>query len=112
MRTYKLTLGNGNVLGGLTLNGNNFVSQSKVTESDFADGLDGVMIEYTGDEELGEHEYHEVELGLHDHMKLIYCKQIAHVPGYYFVLCDYDASELKELQTEARIDYLEMMIDE
>lgn len=111
MRTYRVTLGNGKVLGGLTIDGNNFVSSTKVDETDFADGLDGVMIEYTGDEELGEHERHEVELGLHDHMKLIYCRQIAHVPGYYFALADYDASELKELQTEARIEYIMMMTD-
>lgn len=109
MRTYRLTLGNGKVIEGLTLDGNNFVSASKVTESDFADGLDGVLIEYTGDEELAEHEQHEVELGLHDHMKLLYCKQIAHVQGDYFVLCDYSAEEIKELRTEARLDYLEMM---
>lgn len=45
MEKFKITLSDGTEIKNLTLNGNNYVSKKKVTESTFAGKLDHVTIE-------------------------------------------------------------------
>lgn len=47
-RTFKITLADGTALEGLTLNGNNYISDKKVTEDVFRDNLSKVTIEGPG----------------------------------------------------------------
>ena len=53
-RTFKITLADGTALEGLTLNGNNYISDKKVTEDVFRDNLSKVTIE--GPDGAQEHE--------------------------------------------------------
>lgn len=82
---YTIKLSDGTTLEDLALNGNNFVSQSEVTEATFSGKLKGVEI--TDDEGKTEK---------HDEMELI---QVAHyADGYYFILADKQATAEDQLQ--------------
>ena len=105
---FTITLADDTQLGGLELNGNNFVSKTEVTADTFRGKLARVIIE--GDTEADEAGL----IGEHERMELV---QIAHytqvehrVPdGWYFVLRDVSASELEALQNRSDIDYIAMM---
>ena len=102
--TYTIRLSDGTTLTGLTLNGNNFVSENEVTRETFAGKLNGVTI--TCDEE----NYSDEFTGEHAHMKLIQIAQYEWDAGkWYFILSDMSEAELKELRLESRLDYLEML---
>lgn len=78
---YTITLSDGTVLSDLTLNGNNFVSQTEVTEATFAGKLDTVTITDGEATEV----LHDAEL-----------VQIAHydfMPGWYFILREIPEAE-------------------
>lgn len=78
---YTITLSDGTVLSDLTLSGNNFVSQTEVTEADFAGKLDTVTISDGENTEV----LHDAEL-----------VQIAHydfMPGWYFILREIPEAE-------------------
>ena len=104
---YTITLSDGTVLSDLTLNGNNYVSQTEVTGVMFAGKLDTVTI---SDGEITE--------VLHD-AELI---QIAHydfTPGWYFILREIPKEERMQMDMDAltvdhelRITLLELGLDE
>ena len=106
--TLTIKLADGTQLDGLELNGNNFISKTKVTEETFRGKLGHVTI--TGDAEADEAGL----IGEHGQMELV---QVAHYTqathgmkdGYYFVLRDIPAAELEKLQDRADIDYIAMM---
>ena len=106
--TFTITLADGTQLGGLVLNGNNFVSKTEVTEATFKGKLSKVTI--TGDAEADEAGL----IGTHEHMELV---QVAHYTqavhglddGWYFTLRDIPAAELEALRNRGDIDYIAMM---
>lgn len=98
-KPWKITLSDGTQLTNLGLNGNNFVSETEITENDFKGKLSKVTFEgiINGQEFVQECE----------HMELV---QIAHYKdGYYFVLRELSESELEKIKTQADIEYLAMM---
>ena len=106
--TFTVTLADGTQLGGLVLNGNNFVSKKEVTAETFRGKLSKVIIE--GDAEADEAGL----IGTHEHMELV---QVAHYTqavhglddGWYFTLRDIPAAELEALRNRGDIDYIAMM---
>ena len=99
--TFTIALADGTSIGGLGLNGHNFVSQSEVTPEMFAGKLGHVTI--TGPEDADAAGL----LGEHEHMELI---QIAHYDdGWYFVLRDIPAEKLEKLKLRGDIAYIAMM---
>lgn len=105
---FTITLADGTQLGGLEMNGNNFVSKMEVTADTFRGKLGRVVI-------TGEAEYDQAGLlGEHLNMELI---QIAHytqkkhglIDGWYFVLKDIPAEKLERIQNRADLEYLAMM---
>ena len=105
---FTVTLADGTQLGGLELNGNNFVSKTEVTADTFKGKLGRVIIE-------GDAETDEVGLiGTHEHMELV---QVAHytqathglVDGWYFSLRDIPADEQEKRQLRADVDYALML---
>ena len=101
-RTWKITLSDGTELENLTLSGNNFISETEITEDDFSGKLSKVTIEGTNEE--GEKITEE-----HENMELI---QIVHYTnGYYFILRDIPENEQEKIQLQADIEYLAMMCD-
>lgn len=101
-KSWKITLADGTKLENLSLNGNNFVSETIITEDDFKGKLLKVKIE--GKTEDGQEIAEE-----HEHMELV---QIAHYEdGYYFVLRDITEAELEKMKMKSDIEYLAMMSD-
>lgn len=101
-KSWKITLADGTKLENLSLNGNNFVSETIITEDDFKGKLLKVKIE--GKTEDGQEIAEE-----HEHIELV---QIAHYEdGYYFVLRDITEAELEKMKMKSDIEYLAMMSD-
>lgn len=101
-KSWKITLADGTKLENLRLNGNNFVSESEITENDFKGKLLKVKIEGTNED--GQEITEE-----HNHMELV---QITHYEdGYYFVLRDISEAELDKMKIKSDIEYLAMMSD-
>lgn len=100
-KPWKITLANGTQLKDLRLNGNNFISETEITEDIFEGNLSKVVIEgfENGQEVTKEYE----------HMQLI---QIVHYEdGYYFILRELSKDELERIKIQADIEYLAMMSD-
>ncbi len=96
-KIFKITLSDGTQLENLRVNGNNFVSATKITENTFKGKLSKVKIE----SENFNQEYSNMEL-----------VQITHYDdGYYFILRKISQEELDKLKTKADIEYLAMMTD-
>lgn len=100
-KTWKITLADGTQLENLRLNGNNFISDTKITADTFSGNLSKVVIEGIEDGKETIQEY--------EHMELV---QIVHYKdGYYFVLRELSQDELDKIKTQADIEYLAMMSD-
>lgn len=98
-KSWKITLADGTELKNLGLNGNNFISETEVTEDIFRGNLSKVIIEGKENGQPVKNEY--------KHMELV---QIAHYEdGYYFVLRELSQDELEKMKTQADIEYLAMM---
>lgn len=101
-KSWKITLADGTKLENLGLNGNNFISDTKLTEDDFEGKLLNVKIE--GKTEDGQEIIEE-----HNHMELIQIVQ--YDDGYYFALRDLTEEELEKMKMQSDIEYLAMMSD-
>ena len=100
-KSWKITLSDGTKLENLGLNGNNFISETKITEKDFKGKLSKVVFEGKVEEKNFKQECNNMEL-----------VQIAHYEdGYYFVLREIPQEELDKLKMQSDIEYLAMMSD-
>lgn len=98
-KPWKITLSDGTQLTDLRLNGNNFVSESEITEETFRGKLSKVVFEGKVNENEFKQECRQMEL-----------VQIVHYEdGYYFVLREISQEELNKIKTKADIEYLAMM---
>lgn len=97
-KTWKITLADGTSIGGLKLNGNNFISGTEITKELFEDNLSEVIIE-GGD-----------EAEIHENMELVQISKMG--DEWWFILREIPAEELKQMALDAKLDYLSMMIDE
>lgn len=86
---YTITLADGRKLEGLTRNGSNFVSQTKVDEAVFRDHL-STMTVFDG---TVEQTYHNVEL----------IQQVQYADGWYLAFREKSTQELKEMELNAQI---------
>lgn len=92
MEKYTITLSDGTKLRDLSLNGNNFISKTRVITEDIFDfNLSPVMI---GDEE-------------HEQMALVQIQE--HEDGYYFILRDLSQAEKAEAKMKSDIEYIAMV---
>lgn len=96
-KIYKLTLGDGTVISGLRMNGNNFISLSPISESIFEDNLTEVVINDGENDEV------------HDQMALVQITQMG--SEYWFILRDLSAKEIEQQRMWAAIDYIAMMTE-
>ena len=94
-KVYTITLADGTVISNLTMNGNNFVSETQITSDIFEDNLFEVTI--------SDGEYEEV----HENMELVQIAQYG--DDYYFVLRDLTPAEMEKLSIRADIEYIAMM---
>lgn len=97
-KTYTVTLSDGTKIENLTLNGNNFISTTAVTEDQFDGKLKGVTItDSDGIEEK------------HEDMFLV---QVTHPSDqeWWFILADKTASQIKQEQLEQSIASLTDMM--
>ena len=97
-KAWKITLADGSVIDNLKLNGNNFISATRVQEEDFEGKLRHVII----DGPDGEHEEH-------NNMALV---QITEVNAdYWFVLREYSEQEIWRAKVNSNMEYIAMMAD-
>ena len=96
-KTFSIIMADGASIDNLKLNGNNFISSTKITEDQFSD-LDGVII-------AGSDGSQEV----HDHMALVQIVKVG--KEYWFVLRDLGEAELVQMQMQANIEYIAIMSD-
>lgn len=101
---WKITFSDGTILDNLKLSGNNFISKSPLEESFFHGKLNNVLIEAQDD---------ELDMfalsGLHKHMRLDALRK--YPDGWYFVLNDISAEELRLMMIEGNIEYIAMMAE-
>lgn len=95
---YTITLADGTEIKNLTLNGNNFISDTPLEESVFAGNLQTVRITGPDMEEI------------HENMDLVGIRQDG--GKYWFVLRDLSAQELKERKMLADITGLSTTTDD
>ena len=100
-KSWKITLSDGTQLKNLALNGNNFVSETKITEDMFEGKLSKVIYEGKEDGQKIKEE--------HEHMELV--QIVKYEDGYYFVLRELSEAELKERKIQGDIEYIAMMAD-
>lgn len=94
---YRIVLSDGTEIGGLRMNGNNFVSDSPIDEAMFEGVLSPVTI------------YEGLVPVVHNHMALVQVTKMG--KEYWFVLRDIPQSELDAIQVRADIDFIAMMTD-
>lgn len=94
-KTWTITLADGTILEGLTLNGNNYISSTSITESVFDGNLSKVTISD------GEHEE------IHEDMALVQINKVG--TSYWFILRDLTVREIAETRIHADIEYIAMM---
>lgn len=95
---YKITLADGTVLDGLTLNGNNFISDEPIKSGVFLGKLSRVRIERIGDAAEGDDLLGEELIGTHENMKLAANRVIG--GKQWFILADMTADELWRAEVE------------
>ncbi len=94
-KNYTIILSNGSMIKDLRLNGNNFISRTKISKEIFKDNCSPVIISDGETEET------------HEHMELV--QVVKYNNEWWFVLRDLSAQELKERKLRADIEYLSMM---
>ncbi len=100
-KSWKITLSDGTEITDLRKNGNNFVSETEITENDFKGKLSKVIIEGKEDGQKIKEEY--------EHMELV--QVVQYEDGYYFILRELSERELKDEKIQSNLDYLAMMVD-
>ena len=94
-KIYKITLADGTEIRNLRLNGNNFISDAPISETNF-DGNGSKVIINDGETD----EFHE-------NMELVQITPVG--DEYWFVLRDLTAAELKQIKMQSDIEYVAMM---
>ena len=102
---FAITLSDGTKIDGLTLNGNNLISKTPLTDETFNGKLSHIVIE--GDKEADMAGL----IGEHTNMELVQCVNDATLGGYAFILRELSPEEVREMRVDARLDYIEMMED-
>ena len=99
--SYTVTLSNGKVFTGLSINGSCYVSKQEVKASDFAGGLRLVRVSAVGEEAEGFAPREIVGAELGSVFKL--------EDGWYFWLNERSAEEREREQLRADVDYVALM---
>lgn len=94
-KTYKITLADGAVIDNLKLNGNNFISKTRIAAEMFLDNCSPVIV--------SDGENNDV----HENVELV---RLSEMNGeYWFVLRDIPADELEKIKMQSDIEYVAMM---
>ncbi|MBQ7196766.1 MAG: hypothetical protein IJS40_05095 [Synergistaceae bacterium] len=111
---FKITFGDGSVLENLALNGNNFITEQRIDVNFFAESRKFINVKIEAQDENFDPESAPMAdlslLGEHAFMKLIQITMPVYDKGKtWFILADISEQELKELEVDARISFLEML---
>ena len=92
-----IQLADGTMLSNLTVNGDNFISETRITEDIFINNLSPVIIDMDDSHTT------------HDHMELVQITQMFN--QWWFVLRDITDAELDQAKLRGDIDFLAMMTE-
>lgn len=100
VKTYELTLSDGSKISDLSLNGNNFVSKTEVTEDMFKGKLSTVLItdDYGGSMQL-------------ENAELLQIATYPDMEGWFFIIRETPEEILFKRKVMGDLDYLAMMTD-
>lgn len=94
-KIYKITLADGAEIENLTLNGDNYISKTRISAEMFLDNCSPVIISDGSNNEV------------HENVELI---QLSEMNGeYWFALRDIPAEELDKMKMQSDIEYVAMM---
>ena len=96
-KKYKITLHDGTVIDNLSLNGNNFVSNTEIDPHLFEDNLCGVVINDGENDDR------------HENMAFVGSSTVN--GKFYFILRDMSEEELARIQFRSDLEYLAMMCE-
>ena len=96
-KIYKITLTDGTVLDNLRLNGNNYISDTELTEDTFLGNLGRVTIN-DGEKDT-----------VYENMDLV--QIVKYDNEYWFILRTMTKKELQDIKNRSDIDYIAMMTD-
>lgn len=96
-KTYAITLSDGSVISGLRLNGNNYISDTELNDTQFAGKLSPVVISDGSTTET------------YTNMELVQLREYEN--EYWFILRELSDKEVADRQLRADIDYISMMSD-
>ncbi len=102
--TYTIVLSDETKLTNISLNGNNFVSKTEITEDIFEGRLSKITV--IDNESSKQYVMHNVRL-----LQIQTYPDIPDLPGWYFVLQEIPQSELEMMKIKANMEYLAMMSD-
>ncbi len=94
-KTYTITLADGTEIGGLSLNGNNFISSEAIDETIFEDNCSPIIINNGETDEV------------HEHMALVQTNKVN--DKYWFILRDVSQKEIADAQFRSDLEYVAMM---
>lgn len=94
---YTIILSDGQTISNLTLNGTNFVSKTQIDESIFEGNLSTITISDGEEEEVMKNVelIHQIELN----------------DEWYLAFRELSAQEIRDMEIDAKIDYIAMMAD-
>lgn len=92
-----IVLADNTTLSNLTVNGDNFISSSRITEDVFINNLSPVTIDT------------DTEHAVHPHMELVQLTRVGN--EWWFVLRDITEFELEQTKLRGDIDFIAMMTD-
>lgn len=94
-KIYKIILADGAEIENLTLNGDNFISKTRIAAEMFLDNCSPVIISDGDNNEI------------HENVELV---QLSEMNGeYWFVLRDIPTDELEKIKMQSDIEYIAMM---
>ena len=111
MNNFTITLNDNTKLEGLRLNGNNFITNNE-SHAAKLNGKLGRVTNILKDVTIsGDAEYDQGGLiGDHEFMEIVQC--VKYENEWWFVLRDLSAEEIRGMRIDARLDYIEMMMEE
>ena len=92
-----ITLADGTKLQNLGINGDNFTANYEITEDVFEYNTSPVTINIDGNVEV------------HEHMEFVQVMKFGH--EWWFILRDLTDAELRQMDIDAKLDYIAMMAD-
>lgn len=94
---YSITLSDGSIISGLTLNGNSYISKTEINKKQFAGNLSSVKIS------------DGIDTNIYANMELVQINKYDN--EWWFILRELTEKEVADRKLRADVDFISMMTD-